>query len=397
MQPLTGHPREGLSATAVAEALSLRRGATVRHGVDVLTSSGQATGATLRYLPSGSMVKWSYRAPDRVVGQAEGVAAVRRQATLVVPAQDSTDLLGRRLRIWTDWLLTDGTWARFYLGVFVIVNPGAVEDDGLLVKRTLQLADKSYLWQNSTLTEPLQVPAGTVPLTYVQAGLAARFGETSFALSGPDTALTAPRTFEAGTTWLEVWSRLLEAVGNEQLTADELGRPSSQPVAVLAGRGAEQAYGAGQGKVLEAGQVEPLLPGLPNVVRFSARQGPSLGNVEGNGLRTIRNVSTGPASITARGFEVEQRVEVDADSQGALDAIAYADAQRYFAGGGLRWQGRVGLNPRHSDRDVISLQLPRLSLDGGTWQVTEWSYPLGDVSDEGSVLMGVTAERRVAL
>ena len=95
--------------------------------------------------------------------------------------------------------------------------------------------------------------------------------------------------------------------------------------------------------------------------------------------------------------EVELRVEVDADTQEALEAVADADSQRYFAGGGERFTGQVALNPRHGNRDVIGINLPRLATGGGAWLVTEWSMQLGDFTDAGSALMTVTAERRVSL
>lgn len=397
MQALLGPPRSQLAKVDVEEALGLGRGASVRHGVDVLDATDALTAQKLVF-ESGS-VTWSYRAPDRVVGQSGELAAVRRQGTLLVPGVQAANLNAVRLRLWTEWQLLSGGWARFHLGVFTVVNPGALTDDGRRVTKSLTLADKSYRWANTFLPEPLTVAAGTVIVDWVKARLTSRFGENRFALPASGAVLDQPRTFEAGLSELEVMSQVLEAGALDQLIADELGRPSTRPLSDLATKSAETTYGAGQGKVLQAGQVEPLLPTMPNVVRFSARQGPSLGNVEGNGLRTVRNQSTGPASIDARGgVEVELRVDVDADSQSVLDQIATADAQRYFAGGGMRWTGQVGLNPRHSDRDVIALALPNLALDlADAWNVTEWTYPLQPFTAEQSALMPITAERRVAL
>lgn len=397
MQPLNGVPRQNIDPELVREALSLKRPPHVRHGIDVLTTTDALTTEVLRWDPSGSQVRWSYRAPDPVVGQSVDLTAVRRQATVTVPAGHGLNLYARRLRVWTEWLLLDGTWARFYLGVFIVTDPGARADDGLRVTSQLHLADKSHLWDSKVLSEPLEVPVGTLPLTWVRERLTARFGETRFAITGTDTALAAPRTFEAGLSDLEVCSTVLEAAGNEPLYADELGRPASQNHAVLAGRAAEVTYGPRQGKVLDEATVAPLLPSIPNVVRFTGRQGATLGNIEGNGLRTVRNQSTGPASIDRRGTEVELRVEVDAENQTVLDAVAASDAQRYFAGGGLRWEGSVALNPRHSDRDVIALNQPRLALTGETWQVTDWTYPLQELTGAQAVLMRVVAERRVTL
>lgn len=400
MQALRAEPRQGLTDASVQEALSLKRGARTREGVDVLDSSDRLTNTLLVVKAQAGSVTWSYRAPDRVVGQSGGVAAVRRRATLNIPLAQSSELNlnNSRLRLWTEWQLADGSWARFWLGVFVVVNPGAVVDDGVQLSRSLELADKSYLWANKFLAEPVTVPAGTVAVDWVKSDLTSRFGETVFALPASTATLPLARVFETGTSMLEVYSRVLEGAGFDQLTATESGRPTTQPLADLASRGVEHTYGAGKGKVVVAGQVEPLLPTLPNVVRFSARQGPSLGNIEGNGLRTVKNQSTGPASIDARGgVEIELRVDVDAANQAALDAIAYADSQRYFAGGGERWSGRVALNPLHSDRDVVALGLPRLGIvDTSPWLVTEWTYPLAPRDSPGAVLMDITCERRVA-
>ncbi len=110
-------------------------------------------------------------------------------------------------------------------------------------------------------------------------------------------------------------------------------------------------------------------------------------------MRTVVNQSTGPASIDAT--EVRStRVTVEAANQAVLDEIAAADGPRYFAGGGLRWVGSVGFNPRFSNRDVISLERPRLGMSG-TALVTEWQAQL-PVGTNWNPTMPVTAERRVA-
>jgi hypothetical protein len=400
MQALLGGPRAALDPDELAAALSLDYGAKVRHGVDVLDLADNYTGLALPVDSTGGEVTYDFRTPDRVTGQSADVTAVRRQATFQINASAQVNLYASRMRVWTDWLLPSGTWARFYLGVFMVVNPGALSDDEIRVTRKLQLADKTYLWSQQSLTEPVPVAAGTVIVDWIRTSLGARFGETRFALPGSAVTLAQARVFETGTSWLEVYNALLEAGGYDQLTTNEVGAPTTVLLSDLAGRGVEQEYGAKlKGKVLTAGEVDALLPSLPNVVRFSARQGPSLGNIEGNGLRTVKNQATGPASINSRnGLEVELRVDVDADTQTVLDAIAAADAQRYFAGGGLRWSGSVGLNPLHSDRDVIGLSLPRLGLGSAAdaWCVTSWRYPLENMTSPQHALMKVTAERRVA-
>lgn len=392
-QPLLAGPRVGLLKADVEESLTLARGATVRHGVDVLDLTGRPTTDRLRV--TGGQVSWAYRPPELGGQRADAVAAVRRSATVDVVGAVPVDLTGVRLRLWTEWLLRTGGWARWHLGVFTITDPGAVSTDGITVTRSLTLADKSHEWMSLPLAQPLYLPGTTVAVDWVKQQLTAVFGETQFAIASSDATIGQGRTFEADTSWLEVFSRVLEAAGLDQLTADEDGRPASQHLSVLAGRGPFARYGARAGKVLPVAQVQPLLPSLPNVIVFSARQGPSLGNVEGNGLRTVRNQSTGPASLDARaGREVPIRVPVDVDSQAALDAYAGANAGRYFAGGGDTLTASVGLNPRFGDRDVIAVSLPLLGVSGD-WLVTSWSYPLRPVLSAQDVLMRITAERRV--
>lgn len=380
------------------EALSLTRGARVRHGCDVLDLADQETGERLPFI--GGAVGWTWRPPDPLTGgQTDGVAEVRRTAGLTLAGPLEVDLQQRRLRIWTEFQLRTGDWARFHMGVFTTPRP-ALRDDGTLVGREISLADKSYAWREALLDEPEFVPPTTVVTTYVKAELTRLFGETSFSIT-PSTAVLGGRgmVFEGGTSRLELWSTVLKAIAFDQLTADEQGRPLARPLSDISNRAPEITYGPGQAKIKTQGEVAPILPTLPNVLRFASRQGPSSGSSVGNGLHIVRNQSTGPASIDARGGsprgEVVQRVDVDASTQEQLVAIATAEAPRYFAGGGLTFTGQVGLNPRHSDRDVIGLDLPRLGLSG-SWFVTSWTYPLQPIDSESGAVMEITAEQKIA-
>lgn len=391
MQTWLAPPRESFTEAQVREAISLdNRSPKRRWGVDVLDEHDIPTGETIQ-VESGE-VAWSYRPPDRVTGQTTEVADVRRQASLVV-AWTSVPLATRRFRIWTEWLGTVG-WVRFHHGVFLPTVP-PMDDDGTVIRYRLSLADKMYRLANSLLTETLTVPAGANVVGWVKSDMTSRFGETAFAITSSDVILAEAKAYEAGTSLLEVYNSLLKTAAFDDLSADENGRPSSTPLDTIAGKGSEHSYGPGEGKIVTPASVEPLLPTLPNVVRFVARQGPSLAEV-GNGIAVRTNQSTGPASIDQRGVEVELRVEVDAENQAELESIADADAQRYFAGGGDRLVVKVGLNPRMGDRDVVSVQKPRLGLSG-VWNVTSWRLPLQPIDSEAAVLMDVTLERKVAV
>lgn len=375
------------------EVLSFTRPVRVRHGVDVLDRQGNpVTGDGLRI--TTGRVDYGYRPPDILAGQQAEIAAVRITGSITVVG--GAALTSRRLQVWTELQTLNGGWARWNKALMV-VSQDVPTDDGTMLTRRLDLADKSRIWADVNLTEPLYLPPETVGTDWVKSDLTLRFGETRDAIApSPQTLGADGLLFEADTPMLQVYSTVLRTVGRDQLTATEDGLPASQALDVISNRGPETTYGAGQGKVLAAGSVVPLLPSLPNVVRFGARQSPASGNREGNGLTFRRNQSTGPASLDARGYPVEVRVDVEAYDQPTLEAIADADAGRYLAGGGLTWSGQVALNPSHSDRDVIAVGLPRLGISiADAWNVTSWSYPLGPIESAEDVLMPVTAERRI--
>lgn len=392
MQPLIGGPRAHLTEQVVLDALSLNHGARILWGVDVLDATDTVTADVLPVV-SGS-ITWSYRPPAGTAGRTTATAQVRRRADLVVMgAVHAEVLVARRFRPWVELQASTGELVRFHQGVFIATNPGA-SDDGTVVTRQVKLADKTYRWGQRTLAEPLHIPAGTNLVGWVQGRLSTVFGEPLTEITASAVVSDEARVFGTGTAELDVMNALLEAAGYDALTATEEGRPRSVPLATLAAMSPERTYGPGQGKVVTAASVEPLLPTLPNVVRFVARQGPSLPEL-GNGITERRNEWTGPAAINARGEEVQELVTVEAENQAELEAVADAECQRFFAGGGDRVQIQVGYNPAMSDRDVIGLDKPRLDL-AGVWLVTSWSLPLGPVASDADVLMPITCERRVA-
>lgn len=392
MQSLIAFPRDGFTEPEVRNAVDLNLFPRVRHGVDVLNTLDKKINVQLE-VQSGS-VSWDYRSPDEALG-VSSVTDVRRQANMQVRGYPPPQLAAYRYRPWTEWATADSRWIRFYMGIFVAPTP-RVMDDGKLVNFTLDLADKSFRYSQRFLNDSITVAAGTNPIEWIRTDLLATFLEGNVNLQATTLTLVDAMVFEAGTSYLEVYNALLKLAGYDDLITDENGIPSSYPLATQAARGSEFTYKPGEGRMMIAGSTEPLLPSLPNVVQFTGRSGPSL-PVEGNGIRTIRNQSTGPASIDSRnGEEIWLRVDVEAENQTALDGIAAGDAPKYFGGGGVSFTGSVVLNPRHSDRDVVTLIKPRLHLSG-EWNVTAWSYPLNRIKSASDITMSITAEQRVVV
>lgn len=407
MQSLAGEgtPRQGMDPDEVLETLQLQHSPIVRNQVIILDNKDVPTGEMIPVdMNVGGHVEWSYRVPDRVQGTGSNdAAAVRRTASLPLVHsapwnQDEwiTLVLQRRFKFRTELLSPQGNWIPFDLGVFVSTIPGA-QDDGIQMSQTLELADKTYRYMR-TLDETVVILAGTKWTDWLRADLRTRFGETKFDIDNVDQTFTDDLVFDAGITWLDAYNRGNAMMGLDNLITTEDGRPAAKLLSNITSKGPEWHYTPG-GTMMTPGRVHSILPTLPNKVRFIARSGPTLPE-EGNGYATRINQSTGPASIDARGGEIVDLhvdVEVEQNKQSVLEAIADADSQRYFSGGGLVYEGQVGINPLHSDRDVCGVVKPRFGLDdyNDPWIVTQWKYPFKNVNDEGSVLMDMTWERRV--
>jgi hypothetical protein len=402
VQQLLGGPRSGFTEDVVLEVLSLARGAVVRHGVDVFDTTGVRQAGMVLPVEGGEVV-WAFRPPDSIDDLGNEVADIRVTATLML-GPSLLEPERWRYQLYDEWLAADDeTWVRFNHGMFVSTTPPA-DDDGQVVRRTLRLVDRSWRWKEDELDDTEVVDAGEGQVDTVRTELESLYGETSTALPASVLTLDEAMVFEAGSSRLAKWNALLQSAGCDQLVTDpDTGVPSSRLLADIAGQGVEWGYGPSLtgdrvGKILVPGSVEPLLESTPNVVRFVARQGPSLPE-EGNGYKTASNQSTGPSSIDAVGEQRKRRVVVDAEDQDALEAVAAADSQRWFAGGGLRFRGQVGLNPLHGDRDVVELAKPRFAQVGidvsGEWIVTERRYPLNRMRSADAALMSMVFEKRV--
>ena len=385
MQPLVAGPRSALAEAEVLASLDPRSGSRIDWGVDVLALDGTETDEQLLVdRDIGGSVRWSYRIPDRVGGSGTDVAATRRTASLTIVDDPGFNLLARNYRIWMDL-----NGVRWHLGVFV---PGLPErrDDGRVVHQVLELADLTWRWRQPLLSEPSVVDADTDVLELITSEMEALFGVTPD-FGGASALLDEPLFSDQHDPWSARWNQLLQAVGYDQLIADEDGTPTAVPLADIAARTPEMTLSPdGPAYSTVAASVAPVTPSLPNVVRFVARRGPSLPE-EGNGWTERRNQSTGEASIDQRGYEVLEIVTVEASDQTVLESVADGEAPRWFAGGGNQLQVSAALYPRLGDRDVIHATKPRLDIDAD-FAVTGWEIPLQRTDGQQAVLMPIQCE-----
>lgn len=420
MQDWTAPPRDHLTETQARSSIDWDAGLTYRFGVTLLDTGLTPLAPQPDLDVERVRVDWGYRVPSTVTSRSAGVAAVRRTAAVTVHGDLDFNPLAVRWQPWVETLADDGVWVRWNLGVFIATMPQVRQSSDGTVAREVRLADLTHRWASTETEEHVVAPFNRNVVLFVREDvLIPEFGHSLFDLPATDRVVREEMVFEPGTSWLEVMNAVLEHGGFDPLTVTEDGAARTRLADDYAQVGVEHTYEPGVGStVLEEGVVDPLLPEMPNVVRFRTRREPEIPE-EGNGIYTLRNVSVGPASIQERGYEIVKVVEVEADDQTELEEIGRRDAIRYFAGGGIRAQVRVGLNPRHSDRDVVALVKPRLGLDAGSlgdvyldtyldtygdpeqagsqaeWLVTSWRMELRSGDPARSATMQLEAERRI--
>lgn len=386
----------GLAALAYPPAYMLIRVSVIGPApYPVLTSLTLTIGDDL--LIDAFSVRWAYSPPDPLQSSSDK-AQVRRTGEMTVRSSpprwfdNFNFIFVPYIEIYTEAL--GGSWMRFNLGRLYNTLP-SVSDDGSVVTSNFKLADRTYRFSTLPLTEPMQIPLGTNPITWITASLTA-LGETLFLLPVTTVVTTIQITFETNETYLTVYNTLLEACGFTQLIVTEEGYFTCSVATDLSLRTSEWSYAPGGTMLVEA-EVEPQLDDVPNEIRFVPMRGGNSLPVEGNGICTRRNQSTGPSSIDVRGRTVSVTVSVEAQNQAALELIANSEAQRIFAGGGYNLSFKTAWNPLHSDSDVVTITKPRLNIPASIWLITEWSLNLGEISSPDDVTMSLRAMRRVAL
>jgi len=393
MQPLVDGPRSHLTEQQVLDSLSFGTGAKISWGVEVLDmDTGSEISHDLEFV--SGRVSWSYRVPSAVSARADSTAAVRRTGELTVIGDWGNVLAVDVLYRVFVTIASKGAESKWYVGTFVSTLP-PMEYDGHTKRWQLELADKSHYWSLHKLVNPRTIPFNKHVLLFIQEEMLAKFGEDSFDFPSLNRFALEDLHIDEGESYLDMFNVALEHKGFEPLTATPEGLPKTRDAEEYLAKEIEHVYETdAQSTVIEGLDTDPVLAEAPNVLKFVARRGPSL-PVEGNGFYTVFNYNVGPASINARGFEIEERLEVEAQDQEDLEKIARRDANAYFMGGGEHISFSVGLNPRHDDRDVIGLVYPKTGLIDPDikWGITSWELNLPEtISSPEDVAMNLEAE-----
>lgn len=384
MQPLTSGPRMHLTSAQVLAAVH-SPAPKISHGIDCWQAGETVTAPKVDW-DAGNRVSYSYRATDQLGMPVARRAQTRRTGSLtLIDPPDPISLASYTFRPWTEMIdPKSGAPVRFHRGVYRAHAVPPISDNGKQRSVTLSLIDITSIIDQPTAAGTV-IPAATNRVTWAATKVAA-LTQKQLHVTQSSTVTGSPIVFEAGTSWLEIINVMLEGAGYGPVYADDEGLYRSDPLSIQATKGAEWAYGPDSGRIVSASALTPLRDRIANVARFVART-PEQGK---SGVEERRNETVGPLSIATAGERVEV-VDVEADTQTVLSGIADAQAPRIFAGGGLRLEGHVAINPLHADRDICSVARPRLGLSG-LWELVEWTQPLQTPSSAAAVRMSMVWE-----
>jgi len=151
----------------------------------------------------------------------------------------------------------------------------------------------------------------------------------------------------------------------------------------------------GEGNIMvQASQSAPDVD-LPNRVVVTPERGAELAT-EGEGLRTIANATTGPASLSGRNGEAfEEVVQTKAFLQAHVDQYGRRLAIRAFQGGGDRLSMTTVINPLLEPDDVVTVDKPRLGILRTLYRVAGWRLQMQPEMNESTATMSVDLVRQL--
>lgn len=282
--------------------------------------------------------------------------------------------------------------ARFDLGVFVLTTPPRPIGESPATYDVTGY-DLLYLLQQP-VGDTYVVPAGTTYLQAVRDVIAASGAGSSVFLDGTaqSTPLPGDRvwmlTDSDAATWLRIVNDLLAEIAYRGIWADESGRFRSEPYRDPALRPVEWVHDTGAATIFGSSGTETVdVWNAPNWWR-GIRKGMSVQPVEGAGIYTRENVSTGPSSQDSVGRIVRaEPMWLDAADQASL--VAQVDRQVATDMAVTRIiDGSTGPMPIVGHWDISTIDHP--DLGRVKVQTRSWSLPLsgGDVKQQWEVVGG---------
>jgi len=363
MQVLTDPPRSNLTATQVTTLLT---GDTLRvaAGLELLSTSNAFVEDISDDLVGGTVSRANY-------------ADVHGTCNL----QITRELVWGKDRVRPYMVLSnsdESITARFNMGVYLCTSPDTPRAYDPI---TYDVAgyDLMYLLSSTGPGDTWVAASGTTYLSSVQAVLSAAGTQVPLYLDGTLGSTTIPSTMvwaliDPAPTWLSIINDLLAAINYRALWADQDGNYRSGPYLAPSSRAVEWTFdtsNAHTNLISEDRVASTDAWGVPNWWRF-VRTNMATKPVEGAGLYTVTNQSSGRTSIDYIGRTIRKVVYLDAADQTSLvargDRIVAEDKQV-----AQRYEVKVDPLPIAGHFDVVQFK------DAGASDkcvVTNWEIPL---------------------
>jgi len=299
------------------------------------------------------------------------VQQIKRTAKFTMQDDGSINFISDRIQPFALLQMTDGAFAQFPLGVFLLSTPPRQTDPSLVVTRSVDAYDLLQILVDDKVADRYTVTAGT-RYTDAITTLLQSAGFTQMNITSDPRTLPTTLDWKIGTAKLTIIDALTTPINYRQLWVDENGIPIGQPYLVPDQRAPEYTYQDDANSVTfpQVNQALDLFS-VPNkwvcVVTETDRA-----------VITSQYTNSNPDSPTStvnRGRTIVKYVTAsNAPDQASNDTyaqqMAYKDSQVYET-----VNFSTAIMPFHADLDVFTFIFSKLGLSAKFEEVA-WSFPL---------------------
>lgn len=316
----------------------------------------------------------SYFRQDGNEVRQNSLADIKRTAKFTVLDTAPINWLSDRVKPYMRLLMSDGNYAEWAQGVFLLSSPQRTADPFGQIVREVDAYDQLQILRDDVVTDRYTVAAGVNYISGANAvqALLTSAGITSYSLDPTASTLPAALDWDPGTTKLKIINDLLNAINYGSLWFDQAGVAQAHPYVLPSARATEFTYSDDSQSVI-APNVQDVLDlfGVPNkwVAVVSEADRPVLTSSYTN------SNPLSPTSTVSRGRTiVDFRTDISAADQTTLDAavsrLAALASQVYE-----QVQFSTALMPMHGDSDALAFNFSELGISK-TYIETEWILPL---------------------
>jgi hypothetical protein len=270
--------------------------------------------------------------------------------------------------------MTDGGYAEFPLGVFVLSTPPKKTDANGVITREVEAYDLLQVLVDDKVTDRYTVASGAnyISGTFAIKALLDGAGITLQNLTATISTLPAARDWDPGTTKLQIINDLLGAINYRSLFFDENGIATAIPYQSPAARASEYTYQDDNLSVIFPEMEQALdLFAVPNKWTLVVSEPDRTALTS---TYTNSNPSSSTSTVNRGRTIVDFRTGQEAADQTTLDAlaarIAFEASQVYES-----VDFETAIMPMHSDSDVYTLTYSTLAISSKYSEVS-WSFDL---------------------